>query len=323
MGGAPPPKPRETSRDALGNDLSRKIAGRMLDHSRLVRRWPAAAALALAVAAALALHLRGRESEAPPAAPQRSGARVLSADPGVERSTPAGWTPAKAGDALEVTDSIRTPERNAAEIALGPGTRITIDDRSEVTVRELTAAAQRVGLVRGRIGVEVRPDGTRFLRIEDQSGDVTARGAGRFGVVATGEGLAIASAEGRVTVESAGRAVDVPAGAETVAWRGSAPLPPRPIPREIVLHVARQLQERRASVCLVLHVDVAAGLSIDGEQVEVPSDGAVVVRLPPRSARRDVDVELRHAAGAVERRRMPCWRDEGEVSELQVKWHAR
>jgi ferric-dicitrate binding protein FerR (iron transport regulator) len=270
---------------------------------------------------------RGREVDrdgaAPPPAAEQRGARVLSADPGVERRTAAGWAPARAGDALEVTDSIRTPERTAAEIALGPGTRIILDDRSEVTVRELNAAAQRVGLVHGRIGVEVRPDGTRVLRIEDQSGNVTARGAGRFGVAATQEGLAIASAEGRVTVESAGKAVDVPAGAETVAWRGSAPLPPRPIPREVVLHVARQLEERRASVCLVLHVDVASALSIDGEPVEVPPDGTVVVRHPPRSARREIAVELRHAAGAVERRKMPCWRDEGDVSDLQVRWHAR
>jgi hypothetical protein len=295
----------------------------MPDDSRIRRTLLAAAALSLAIAVAWALRFRAREDEAPPAAPERSAARVLSADPGVERRTTTGWTPARAGDALEVTDSLRTPERSAAEIALGPGTRIILDDRSEVTVRELTAAAQRVGLVRGRIGVEVRPDGTRVLRVEDHSGDVTARGAGRFGVVATGGGLAIASAEGQVTVESGGRAVEVPAGAETVAWRGSAPLPPRPIPRGVVLRVARQLEERRASVCLVLHVDVAAELAVDGEPVEVPSDGTVVVRLPPRSARRDVAVELRHAAGAVERRRMPCWRDEGDVSDLQVKWHGR
>jgi FecR-like protein len=286
----------------------------------------AGASLAILAIAALAWSLRprGDDPPGPSAALPAHDALVVSADPGVERRGSGAWVRAKAGDALDVTDSIRAGEGASAEIALGPGTRITLAERSEVTVRELTAAAQRVGLLRGRIGVDVRPDGTRVLRVEDQTGTVAARGAsGRFGVVARGDGLAIASSEGRVTVESAGESVDVPAGAETVAWRGAAPLPPRPVPRDVVLRVARRIEERRTSVCLVLHVDVAAELFIDGEAVAIPPDGSVAVRLPHGSDRREVDVLLRHAGGAVERRRMPCWRDEGDVSTLEVKWHAR
>ncbi|HEY6101136.1 MAG TPA: FecR family protein [Anaeromyxobacter sp.] len=289
-----------------------------------IRRSVLAAALAIVAISALAWWLRPGEPEAQPPAAAPGDALVLSADAGVERRSAGGWTRARAGDALEVTDSIRAGEGSTAEIALGRRTRITLAERSEVTVRELTAAAQRVGLVRGRIGVDVRPDGTRVLRVEDPSGTVVARGvSGRFGVVASGGGLAIAAAAGRVTVESAGRAVEVPEGAETVAWRGTAPLPPRPIPREVVLRVARRIEERRASACLVLHVDVATELLVNGEQVEVPADGTVVVHLPARTKRREVAVALRHAGGAVERRTLPCWESEGDVSALEVKWNAR
>ena len=297
----------------------------MPDDARIRRGMLAAAVLAVAAVAAMVWRLRPPDpDELPPSPAVQRDALVVSADPGVERRSSEVWTAARAGDVLAVTDSIRAGEGSTAEITLGRGTHITLAERSEVTVRELTAAAQRVGLVRGRIGVDVRPDGTRVLRVEDHSGTVAARGAsGRFGVVASGGGLAIASVEGRVTVESGGRAVDVGAGEETVATRGAAPLAPRPIPREVVLRVARKIEERRASVCLVLHLDPAAELTVDGEPVEIPVDGAVAVRLPPRSRKRQVAVVLRHAGGGVERRTLPCWQYEGDVSDLEVKWHAR
>jgi len=295
----------------------------MPDGGRTRRLGLAAAALAIVAVAAYAWRPRPREAAPPPAA-ARNDALVLAADPGVERSSAGGWTPARPGDALGVTDSVRTGGGSTAEIELGRGSRVTLAESSEVTVRELTAAAHRVGLVRGRIGVDHRPDGTRVLRVEDQSGAVAASGsAGRFGFVAAAGGLGIAATEGQLTVESGGTAVVVPTGTETVAWRGAAPLPPRPIPREVVLHVARLLEQRRASVCLVLNVDVASELSVNGAATEIPRDGVVVVRLPPGARRRGADVVVRHATGLVERQKLPCSEDEGEVSDLEVRWNAR
>jgi hypothetical protein len=283
--------------------------------------------LAILTIAAVAWRLWPGDAEAPPSAPAApQDATVVSADPGVERRGAAGWAPARPGDALRVTDSLRTSAGSTAEIALGRGSRVTLQERSEVTVRELTAAVHRVGVLRGRIGVDHRPDGTRVLRVEDQSGAVAATGgAGRFGVVAAGDGLAVASTEGQLTVESGGATVRVPAGAETVAHRGLPPLPPRPVPRDVVLRVARLLQERRASVCAVLQIDVASELTVNGASVDVPVDGNVVVRLPPRLRPRGAEVMVRHATGIVERRTVPCQPQEkdGEVSDLEVRWHDR
>jgi hypothetical protein len=296
-----------------------------------------AAAIAIVAVAALFWRLRPLDAEAPrPAAgaPQPAAVRqdaaaqrdavVVSADPGVERSGPGGWRAARAGDALRVTDSIRTSAGSTAEILLGRGSRVILEERSEVTVRELTAAVHRVGVLRGRIAVDHRPDGTRVLRVEDQSGAVVASGArGRFGVVAAGEALAVASAEGELTVESGGAAVQVPAGEETLARRGLAPLPPRPIPRDVVLRVARVLEGRRTSLCTVLQVDVASELTVNGAPVGIPPDGNVPVRLPARLRAKGAEVMVRHASGIVERRTVPCPEKEGEVSDLQVRWNGR
>jgi hypothetical protein len=297
----------------------------MADDLRTRRIALAAASLAILAIAAAAWRLRSVDAE-PPARAVSQDATVVSADAGVERSAGAGWTPARAGDALRVTDSIRTASGSTAEIALGRGSRVVLQERSEVTVRELTAAVHRVGVLRGRIAVDHRPDGTRVLRVEDQSGAVAATGgAGRFGIVAAGDGLAVASAEGQLTVESGGAAVRVPAGAETVAHPGLPPLPPRPIPRDVVLRVARLLGERRATVCALLRVDVASELTVNGAPVDVPSDGNVVVRLPARLRARGAEVMVRHATGIVERRTVACQRQEkeGEVSDLEVRWHDR
>lgn len=295
----------------------------MPEDARIRRGVLAASALAIAAIAALIWRLYPRELEAPPGVARRD-ALVMAADRGVERRSEGGWLPARPGEALHVTDSIRTGEGSTAEIALGPGTHVTLAERSEVTVRELTAAVQRVGILRGRIGVDLQPDGTRVLRVEDPSGKVAAFGtSGRFGVLAKGDALAVASTGGQVTVESGGDAVKLPAGAETLARSGSAPLPPRMIPREVVLRVARRIEERRASVCLALELDPASELSVNGEPVEVPGDGKVVVRLAPQERRREIDVTVRHASGDVERKRLPCWQYEGDVSDLEVKWNAR
>jgi ferric-dicitrate binding protein FerR (iron transport regulator) len=296
----------------------------MPDDMRTRRVAIATATFAILVIAALAWRMRPPEAEASPPAAARQDATVVSADEGVERSGPGGWMAARAGDPLGVTDSIRTAAGSNAEILLGRGSHVTLQEGSEVTVRELTAAVYRVGVLRGRIGVDHRPDGTRVLRVEDQTGAVAASGSsGRFGVVAAGDALGVAAAEGQLTVESGGAAVQVPAGEETVARRGVAPLPPRPIPRGVVLRVARMLEERRASLCNVLQVDVASELTVNGVPVDIPADGNVPLRLPARLRARGAQVVVRHATGIVERHSLPCQEKEGAVSELEVRWNGR
>jgi hypothetical protein len=286
----------------------------------------AAVVAAVAAGAMVIRALRPAASSSPPpaaAAPARAAdALVVSADEGVQRTVPGGaWAPARAGDTLAVADSIRTGAAGNAELELGRGARVTVAQRTEVTVRELTAAVQRVGLIRGRIGVNVEPDGTRVLRVEDAAGQmsVTASG-GRLGVVAAPGSLAVVAQEGGAVLESAGAAVTVPAGHQATAWRGIAPVAPTPVPRKLLMRVVEAMDARRASVCNVVQVDLAAEVLVNGEPVETPPDGRVVLRVPPRGRRRGAELVIRHASGEEERQLVPCWRDEADVSDLEVRW---
>jgi hypothetical protein len=273
-----------------------------------------------------ALLLRSMRPEpSAPAAPPRREVRVLSADAGAQRSSPGGgWTPVRAGDVLAVAHSVRTGAGGTLEIELDRSSRVTVAERTEVTVRELTAAAQRVGLLRGRIAVDVQPDGTRVLRVEDRSGSIlVSASAGRIGVVAAPDALAVVAEEGRATIESAGSAVEVAAGQQSAAWRGQKPVAPAPVPRELLMRVVRAVEARRVAVCAVVEVGFAAEVLVDGEPVDVPPDGRLALRVPPSERRRGVELLVRDARGRVRREQVPCFDDEADVSDLEVRWNGR
>ena len=132
-----------------------------------VTRGVAVLSAALAVLAGALLWRSHRASTPDPdgtlaAAPApREEAVVVLAGPGAERSVAGAWTPARAGDALRRDDALRTAAGSTAELALGRGARVTVSERSEVSVRDLAATAQRLKLLRGRIGVELHPEGAR------------------------------------------------------------------------------------------------------------------------------------------------------------------
>lgn len=286
------------------------------------------ASVAVAAAAALAI-LRGWLA---PAAPDpltspliEARAVIVSAGPGVERSASGGgWAAARAGDALGPADEIRTGPGATAELSLGRGTTLVVDERSELTVREIDAVAQKVRLVRGRIGVDHRRDGIRVVRVEDVSGTILASSAeGRWSAVAAHDTFAVAAAAGAVRLESAGAAVDVAPGTVSTAWRGVAPLAPRPVSTAVLLRVAHALAERRKEACAALEVDVASEVEVNGEPAPVSRDGRVLVRVPARLRRHPVDVVVRHVAGKIERRQVRCVEEEPQVRALEVRWDAR
>jgi hypothetical protein len=72
-----------------------------------------------------------------------------------------------------------------------------------------------------------------------------------------------------------------------------------------------------------VQVSLAAEVVVNGERVETPPDGRLVLRFPPGSRRRRAELVIRHASGQVERQVVPCWRDEADVSDLEVRWDGR
>ncbi len=249
----------------------------------------------------------------------REGAAVVAAATGVERAAGTRWVKVRPGDPLRAADSIRTSAAGTAELALGHGTTVTVAERSELTIRELSAAIQRIGIVRGRVGIALHPDGLRLLRVEDRSGTIFASASGgRWHVAASPRGLGVAAESGDVRVESGGAAVDLSGGRESAAWRGATPLPPAPIPRGLALRLAPEIEARRANACAVFQTDVASEVTVNGELADVRADGSVTVLVPPRS-RRSADVVVRHATGLVERKTIPCRDGGAEVRGARVR----
>jgi hypothetical protein len=118
-------------------------------------------------------------------------------------------------------------------------------------------------------------------------------------------------------------AVDVGAGTQSAAWRGAAPLAPRPVSAAVLLRVAHALAELRRDACARLQVDVASEVEVNGDRVPVGRDGRVLVRVPGQRRRNPVEVVVRHVTGAVERRRVRCVEEAAEVKALEVRWDAR
>lgn len=307
----------------------------------LIRAVLAATAAIVALAAALRgapllaarLGEVGSLDEARPVVGSRA-AVIVSATPHVERSAAGAWVEAREGDALAPSEGLRTGAGSTAEVALAGGTRLTVDEGSEIDVREIGPSSQRIRLVRGRVAVDQRANVGGTMHVEGSDGPVasagrgrwtavTSAGGGRWAAVASADALAVAVVDGVVRLDSGAGAVDVPAGSEAAAWRGAPPLPPRPVPSGVILRLARAVSERHRTVCAVLHVDVASEVRVNGETAPVAPDGRVLVRVPPADRRRHADVVVRHASGSVQRRAVRCDENEADVSEVEVRWDDR
>jgi hypothetical protein len=240
----------------------------------------------------------------------------------VEHGAPgADWRPVRIGDRLGVDGAIRTGEGGRADLAVGERSRITVAERSQVAVREVSAAVQRWRLVRGRIGVDHRSDGSRVLRVEAEDGStvVETRGA-RFSALASGEVLAVAAEEGKVDLSAAGQAVVVSAGEEAVVRAGHSPSAPRPIPAALLLKVARA-GDGGSGACAWLRGATAPGaeVAVDGKSVPLGEGGRFEALVPGEPGKRQTLVTVRDASGRLEERRLRCDRAPG-ISDLKVRW---
>lgn len=249
-------------------------------------------------------------------------AEVLESGGTLERLRGEAWEPVAVGARLLADDTIRTAAGSGAIVGLG-GTRVEVSDATQLTVREITAAVQRLRLSRGRIAVDHQPDGARVLVVEAEraSSSVRARSA-RFSVLASGSALAVAADAGVVRLQSAAGAVDVGAGEQAVAFASAAPSAPRPIPAALLLRVASGVSKptRAGGEACRIEGEAEPGseVTIDGRPIEADAQGRFAIELPAgRGA--GATVVTRDAAGHVTRRRVPCF-VEHDVSDFVVRW---
>ncbi len=237
----------------------------------------------------------------------------------------SGWAAVAPGDRLQAEDAIRTPAGGHAVLAIGDASRIDVTERTELSVREITSAVQRLRLARGRITLDHQADGARVLVVESERGDAVARTNGaRFSILSTGAALSVATESGVVRLESGGAKVDVAAGQQSIAVRGAPPSRVAPIPVEVLLRVGAAAAPRDPRLCAVVQGRVEAGseVLVDGRPVEVGPDGRFEARVPRASGKQHARVVTRDVTGRTVQRTVPCMAPPGaEVTDFAVRWH--
>lgn len=296
------------------------------------RLGTALAVLAIAVAGAFVAQVafdRLVYEPEPPArrgvadAPVATAVQVLSVRGAVERASRLGaWSPVASGDQLAAEDSIRTGAASTVELGVGERSRMTVADGSLITVREVTSAVHRFNLARGRIAVDYGQDRERRLRVEDESGRAVEAKEARFGVLATGAMLAVATEAGSVTLRAGGGSVDVHAGEQSAARGDDPPSRAEPIPTAVLLMVASAAAhlERGGCAALVGAASPASLVQVDGEPVPLDDGGHFDVRVRRRRGRAAVLVTVADALGRTTRRMVPCREVEPDVKDLRVRW---
>jgi FecR protein len=270
---------------------------------------------------------------APPAAaaqvreePRADGAIVVAVAGDVVRLSPSGGTSALAvGQRLGAEDSVRTGKGAHTDLQVGPRSRLTIAEASQLTVREITEKVHRFKLTRGRIAVDYQRDGARLLRIESADGEAVAETHGaRFGVLSTGSAVAIATETGAVNLTSSQGAVEVSAGKQAVAETGKPPSAAEPIPAKLLLKVADAAppQEREEQLCAEVAgtAPLGAEVLVDGTPAAIADDGGFRVRVPAARGKTGVQVAIRDATGRETIRTVPCGARMPRIKDFAIRW---
>lgn len=235
------------------------------------------------------------------------------------------WVTVAPGDRLQAEDAIRTTAGGHAVLAIGDASRIDVTERTELSVREITAAVHRLRLARGRITLEHQADGARVLVVESERGDAVARTNGaRFSILSTGAALSVATESGVVRLESGGAKVDIAAGQQSMAVSGAAPSRVAPIPVDVLLRVGAAAAPRDPRLCAVVQGRAEPGseVLVDGRPVDVEPDGRFEARVPRARGKEHVRVITRDVAGRTVQRTVPCAAPPGaEVTDFAVRWH--
>jgi ferric-dicitrate binding protein FerR (iron transport regulator) len=237
----------------------------------------------------------------------------------VQRNAGGTWASLVVGDRLHPDDSLRTGKGASTALRIDDRSRLTIQESSQVTIRELTERLHRFKLTRGRVAVDYKPDGERVLRIENESSDAVAETReARFSVLSTGTSLAIATESGAVQLKAEDHAVLVAAGEQAFAQAGAPPSAPAAIPTDVLLKVANAAAQG-TSLCADIEgtAEPGAEVLVDGEPAHLDARGRFSVRVPKTSARKLVRVAMRMASGLERVEQVPCT---PEISEMSIRW---
>lgn len=207
----------------------------------------------------------------PDAAPRV--AVVVSVTGRVERKADVAWVPLEAGAVLSEQDVVRTGEGASAQLDVGA--IVVVDDRTELTVGDISASVAEVALTSGRVSADAGGAGGPRIRISTRDAEAFAETtAGAFDVLDSGTGqTVIATQRGTVRVSAAGQTVDVPSGMASVVRAGEPATAPVPIPPSLFLKV-------RVAERVVGTTTPGAVVSVDGTRMHPDATGAFSAPVP-------------------------------------------
>jgi hypothetical protein len=235
-------------------------------------------------------------------------ATVVQVVGAVERTRGEQWVELHVGEALDPDDSVRTGPGARAELQVGSeASRLTIPERSEVRVGEVTRQKHAFQLERGSIDVDYRADDDRVLRVRGDDGTVAETRAARFTMLRGGTRVAVVTRGGSVSLSSDGSTVEVGPGQRSVVFAGMKPLAPEPIPVEALLKVAAKAASSD-TLCLSLSGTVRPGseVLVEGEPAEVSRDGSFHADIPQREGISKVRVLAKEPGGATREMLVAC-----------------
>lgn len=243
-----------------------------------------------------------------PQAELPAAAVVASVAGVVERSSGEGdWRRVAQGERLEVNAALRTGTNSAAELQVGDSTRFSAGADTEVGVVKLGGDVQTFRLIRGRLAAAVDRSKGRVVRIENQAGAAVETTSAKFAVMNSGQVLAVATDAGGATLTAGGTTVEVGPGEVAFAEAGRAPTVATPLPKELVLKVARA-QPPGKGLCATVEgmATLGAEVRVAGELVPVTTDGRFRVQVPRQEGRTDVLVTTRDVSGRTREERVAC-----------------
>ncbi|MDK9698308.1 MAG: FecR family protein [Siculibacillus sp.] len=123
-------------------------------------------------------------------------------------------------------DTVATAEQSRVEIRLGADTTLRLGEKGRVKIARVAAAGTTLDLEEGALVVDKAPESrARSLDIESSFGRIAVRGTSFFAGPSRGV-FGVAVLRGHVTVEAAGRSVELREGEGTdIARPGDPPSP--------------------------------------------------------------------------------------------------
>ncbi|HEY0095317.1 MAG TPA: FecR domain-containing protein [Archangium sp.] len=231
------------------------------------------------------------------------------------------WEALRVGHELAPDDSVRTGPGAKVDLKVGDeASRLSIPERSEVRVGEVTRAEHTIQLQRGRIDVDYDGREDRVLRVWSENGTVAETRAARFTMLRNGAKVAVATRGGSVNLSSAGVTVQVAAGQQSVVFDGAKPLAAEPIPLEVLLKVASKASAQD-SLCVSLSGKVRVGTEVfvEGEPALVSNDGSFRADVPRREGLGQVKVVAREPSGEIQEVMMACRPPRGRAGARQAE----